>query len=217
MAKSQPKPLGAEVPSANVGAQSILGQTLSINFKRADFLETPSRKIRLDHDNPTVHLPEDEADIDPVDLQALWMCLQRGRVVQGDKPVAAMAQQPSRIQHYIDNLKLDADISLIKRLVSKVVNGPYTQGGFTKIEILERMLAAEERVPGSNRGGRNRPEVLKMLRSAIDFVDRAYGGSSGVTTEHETRMVRVGEVNDFGGVKPQQAGSSNDIDELMNV
>lgn len=172
------KPLGVTVPS-EAPVPTLVGRTVSLNFRNCDWLLSPSGAIMLTHETPTYAVP---SDIRPEDLSCLEIKLKMNHLVLGDKPAPRHEKIPGRLAQVLRALE-DHRIDRVKEDIAKIVAGPNVDGGFTKLELLEELYAAEERNPLTQKGGRNREEVLKYLKKAISFVTQNFGGVSKVYKE----------------------------------
>jgi hypothetical protein len=187
-----PKSIGAEVPTRKPGPADMYDKPWSLNYKRCDYIELPSRAIILDHDNPTF-IPR-RGKISTEDLNCLFKNALLKKIVPGTIPEPKFDKNVNALQRHIDFLKLRVQLPEVKEYIGNIVNGPSLDGGYEKIDILEAMIAAEEVNPLTRKGGQNRPDVLKELRDAVKYVFSFYGGRiSPVSTEVSRPVEKAGD------------------------
>jgi len=179
------KPLGTTVPSTKrtLAAKDLHGLTVSLNYKACNWLKTPSGAVWMNHDNPTYTVPA-EGEISDEDLQIIFKKLRARHLVLGPKPKEQFEKQPDVLQRYLGYLRDRlTPMDTIKNVIGKIVTGPSMVGGYSKIELIELMLAAEMRNPVTRTGGLGRQEVIEELQRAKTYIEQNYGGISAVTSE----------------------------------
>lgn len=172
------KSLNAEV----MNSVQLKGVTVSLNMKNCKWFLPPSQdpRLKLDTDSPTVKIPDDARRDD---LDCIFLKLKAGHFVIGDSPIEEFTKNPESLQGHLNMIQHQFSVQVVKDHINSIVNGNNNDNGYSKIEILEAMLKAEEINPATGKGGRNRPDVVKYLREAIHHVEDVFGGVSSVKRE----------------------------------
>jgi len=165
-----------------VGPEQLRGQFVSLNMKNCKWFMSPTQDQRLSMnlDNPTVKIPD---TCNREDLECLMLKLKAKHLVIGKTPVEEFTKEPDRLKVHLNMITEHFPEKNVLDHVKVVVNGVNLDGGYNKLEILERMLEAEEINPVTRRGGKNRPKVVAFIREALQYVEEMYGGVSKVTRE----------------------------------
>lgn len=169
--------------SEPVGPEALCGRTISLNLKQCKYLDVRTRdpNLHMDVAHPTVTVPA-HGNVADTDLECLMMNLKAGMIVIADKPIPEFTKEPDKLEVHVNVVKMNMPADYVKEHVKKIVNGPNLDGGYNKIEILETLLAIEEKSE-KNPTGRNRKEVVSWINDALQYVTRVYGGISKVKSE----------------------------------
>lgn len=176
--------IGTQLPGGN-GPHSLYGKTVSLNMKAAKWLDFPTRdpQLHLDTERPTMTIPE-RGHINARDLNGIWSALKSGTIVLGEEPVPEFDKQVEVLEQHLNVVKSNYPLEYIKDYTKNtIISGANNQGGYSKIEIFELMIEAEEQNPITGQGGKNRQPVLDWLKECLDYCQEMFGGHSRVRTE----------------------------------
>lgn len=182
-------PLGTLVPSENAGLASLYGKTISLNYKLCDWFEPPSRdpELHMDHARPTVQIPG-PGQVSPADLKCIQLNIRAGHIIFGSKPLPRFEKNPDVLESHLNMVRGNFKDAVVKDHVLTIIRGNANDGGYNKLEILNLLLDAERRDPNTGKGGRNRPDILKYLQEACDYIRDSEGGISQVQSEESTTV-----------------------------
>jgi len=177
MAEGKPG-LGSKVSGGTPNnPASLVGRKISLNLKSCKWFMTPNQdpRLYLNPHRPTAEIP---VDLSADDLKSIMLKIKIGHLVLADKPVPEHTKISDVIQRHTKVITENFDFEYTSRYVNRIFNGPSIDGGYSKIEILESMLQAE-----NAKGGAKRKQFVEYLSKAIEVIARAQGGHGKVTRE----------------------------------
>lgn len=165
-----------------LGPNQLKGKNVSLNFKNCKWFLPPSQdyRISLNMEHPTALVPD---DISAEDLMCVFNKIKAGHIVLGTKPVEEFTKQADVLEKHLNMIRQNFPETTVKEYIEQVARGPNLDGGYTKLEIFEKMLEQEEKNPITGKGGRNRPGVITHLKEALEYCTSFYGGHSAVREE----------------------------------
>jgi hypothetical protein len=160
----------------------LRGKMVSLNLKSCKWFLPPSQdpRLSLNTEEPSVKIPETAS---PADLECIYLKMKAGHIVLGAIPVPEHTKVQDVLQAHLNMVKQQFPEPVVLDHIKAIVGGVNLDGGYSKIEILEALLEAEEVNPVTRKGGRNRPKVINLIREAITYVEEVYGGHSRVKRE----------------------------------
>lgn len=184
------KIVGAKIDSVPVSVPvsvpfSLYGKSISLNLAECKWFEAPSRspELSMNGNRPTIQVPGPGA-ISDIDYKCIVNKLKAGHFVLGPKPNPAIVKDPEKMEELVSIMRTPYDTgAFIELLKSKIINGPNTFSGWNKLEVIQTLIKTEERTE-TNKTGKNRKEVLHLLREAEKYLAARHGGVSAITNSN---------------------------------